>query len=443
MANTLAGAKTAFARLREKRPFVDHLVQAGGRFTADAGNQLAAAITFFSFLSLFPLILLALAVLGFVLKGNPELQAKMAKNISGIIPGSAGSTVTGSITNHAGSTSIVGVLGLLYSGLGWIANLRTALRTVWHQNVNDEGGFAKSKIRDLVILIGLGIALGASIAVSGVGNAATSFVIDKLGLGSIPGITVLTKLAAIAIGVVADILVVLWLFIRLPRVETPIKRVFKGALFGAIGFEILKIVGAYYIGRTTKSPTYGALGGVVGALVWINLVSRFFLFTAVWTVTAPYDDDVAPSGTADAAIAREAGIPEEFAEVDRADNLQGGGEKDAAPTPLRPALMGKPAVGFDGADPDTDPTGEKPGTGRAGGGNADKGGGGRSANGAAGGAPAAGQRIEVVDPYRTSRGGSRTVPAAMMAGAVGAAVLGRLVRGRTPRWDDDDDDEDD
>jgi len=343
--NPIDRAKAVLARLRKKRPFVDHLVRAGARYQADAGNQLAAAVTYFSFLSIFPLLLLALSVMGFVLSNNPDLQAKLLENISGALPG-GGAEVTRSVQGAVSSrvaTGIGGLLGLLYSGLGWVDNLRTAVRTVWHQNVN-AGNFLVTKGKDVLILIGLGLTLVASVAITGIGTAATNFLIDLVGLSPSVGLSVLTRASTVALAVVADVLIFLWLFLRLPKVPAPRSRVLRGALFAAVGFEFLKLVGAYYIARVTKNATatYGTFGVVIGTLVWLNLVSRFVVFAAVWTVTAPYDDDVAPSGTADVRTAELAGIPTEFARADTADNRQ----EDGAPTPLTPALQDRPGVGF-------------------------------------------------------------------------------------------------
>ncbi len=419
MSAALARVKGGFATVRAKRPFLDHLVQAASRYSADAGNQLAAAITYFSFLSLFPLLLLAVSVLGFVLHGDPHLQARVIQNIQSALPGQTKDVISGAV-NSRRAVGLVGLFGLLYSGLGWVENLRTAIRTVWHQNVK-AGNIVKTKLSDLVILVGLGLTLATSVVISGVGNAATSFVIGLLNIGNVPGVTVLTKIVTIAIAIGADVLIFLWLFIRLPKVQTPWRRVLKGALFASIGFEILKLVGAFYIARTTKNATatYGALGVVIGALVWINTVSRFMLFAAVWTVTAPYDDDVAPSGTADRATARAAGIPEEFA-ADDADSPNSRQERNA-PTPLTPALQGKPGVGFGNASQD-DPTGR--------GSRAD-----RSAPTRPGGhEPGRGDRvradagsggIQVVDPYPTGgpAGERRRSSAGQLAGVVGAVLL--------------------
>ena len=115
-------------------------------------------------------------------------------------------------------------------------------------------------------------------------------------------------------------------------------------VLGLTDFEIFdggkeKVSGAIYIERTTENPLYGAFAVIVGLLVWINIVSRVLLLCAAWTVTAPYDSDVPPSGTADAETAREAGIPAEFADNDPDDppTIQ----DDGAPSPLAAAVQGE------------------------------------------------------------------------------------------------------
>jgi membrane protein len=310
----LTRVSAGVARARGKAPWLDHLVQAGQRYGADQGNQLAAAVTYFSFLSLFPLLLLTVSVLGFVLAGHPDLTARVIKGISDALPGQSKDAINGAIHSRK-AVGLIGLLGLLYAGLGWVGNLRTAIRTVWHQNVN-AGNIVTSKLNDLLILAGLGLALIASVAISGVGNAATSFVTRTLSLAGVPGIGVITRVVTIAIAMAANVVIFLYLFVRLPRVQTPWRRSIKGAVFAAVGFEILKMIGAFYVARTTRNATatYGALGVVIGALVWINLVCRFVIFAAVWTVTAPYDDDVPPSGTADPKTAQPAGNPTDSAE---------------------------------------------------------------------------------------------------------------------------------
>jgi membrane protein len=325
--------KASFATLRRKRPLVDHLVQMFGRYQADTGDRLAAAVTFYWFLSLFPILLMAVYITSLALGADAGKQVT-----DGLQPylGQATAGAVGKVVqNSAGKAGLIGLAGTLLSGLGWIQALREAIRTMWHQNVT-AGNIITRKIIDAIALVGLFAVIAGSVVLSGAATATTASVLDFLGLTDTTGATFFTIALSYVLGAVVDVLIFLYLFLRLAKVPTPVRQVLKGAVFGAIGFEVLKAFGALYVGRTTSKgeATYGTFAVVVGLLLFLNLVSRLVLYAAAFVVTAPYDSDVRPSGTADAAQARRSGIPEEYADTDV--NLQ----EDGAPTPLGPAFTG-------------------------------------------------------------------------------------------------------
>ena len=328
--------KASFQRARDARPALDHVVRAYQRYTADAGDRQAAAVTFFAFLSFFPLLALAASVLGYFL--GDEAVGTVVREVDGYAPGLAeqlGLQDLLSSNRKAGAAGLLGLVGLLFSGLGWVDALREAVRTMWHHNVKEGNLFVK-KARDVVILVGLGATVVLSVGVSAATGAFTGAALDLLDLETTFVATAVAKVVGIALGLAASTALFLYLFLRLPRVAAPFRRVLRGALLAAVLFEVLKRVGAVYIDRTTENPLYGVFAVVVGLLVWINLVSRLFLMCAAWTVTAPYDSDVEPSGTANAEVAREAGIPAEFADSDDPPTIQ----QDGAPSPLAAAVQG-------------------------------------------------------------------------------------------------------
>ena len=98
-------------------------------------------------------------------------------------------------------------------------------------------------------------------------------------------------------------MVFLWLLRVVPSVSHPLRRLLPGALFGAAGFEVLKLIGGYYLSLIDGSVTASAFGGAVGLLIWINLVARFAFFTAAWTATLRSIETPASSsgGASDAA----------------------------------------------------------------------------------------------------------------------------------------------
>ena len=328
--------KASFQRARDARPALDHVVRAYQRYTADAGDRQAAAVTFFAFLSFFPLLALAASVLGYFL--GDEAVRTVVREVDSYAPGLAGQLGLQDLLSSnrkAGAAGLLGLVGLLFSGLGWVDALREAVRTMWHHNVKEGNLFVK-KARDVVILVGLGATVVLSVGVSAATGAFTGAALDLLDLETTFVATAVAKVVGIALGLAASTALFLYLFLRLPRVAAPFRRVLRGALLAAVLFEVLKRVGAIYIDRTTENPLYGVFAVVVGLLVWINLVSRLFLMCAAWTVTAPYDSDVEPSGTANAEVAREAGIPAEFADSDDPPTIQ----QDGAPSPLAAAVQG-------------------------------------------------------------------------------------------------------
>lgn len=276
-------------RQRAKRPWLDHLIRAYQQYKGANGDHVAAGITYFSFLALFPLVLLAASVAGFVLANNGDLQDRLQKGIAKNVPGSLGDTISEavqSVIEHRSSIGVVALLGVAYAGLGWIANLRTGVQIVWGGEVEKES-FVKAKLADLVILVGLGLGIVLSLALTSGGTAAAHAVVDLLNLDGVPGMGTLVGAIGILLALAADTLLFMWMFTRLPGRPIRYRTVLRGAIFAAVGYEILKVVGTTYIAKVTSNPTYGPLAGVIGLLVWIDLVSRFLLLSAAWTATGP------------------------------------------------------------------------------------------------------------------------------------------------------------
>jgi membrane protein len=309
-ATASAGRLIPAARARSRS--VDHLIQAGGRYQSEAGDRLAAAISYYAFLAFFPLLLLGISVVGYVLQGDVELRNRVIARVADYLPGVYDAIVDNieNVTSHRRGIGVFAVAGLVWAGLGWLDCLREALRVIWHHDVR-VGSFARKKLIDLVTLLGLGVTIAASLAVTGLVGASAGWLLGEIGLGGDSTAAVIaTGTMGLLLGVVADTALFLFLFNQLPKLNWPFRRLVTGAIFGAVGFGLLKIIGRFYIARVVfnSSASMGALAVVAGLLVWMNLVSRLTLFAAAWTVTAPYDDDVAPSGTSSPDAAEQAGL---------------------------------------------------------------------------------------------------------------------------------------
>ncbi len=285
----MAAARAVLRRQRARRPWLDHLVHAGGRYDRVQGDLLAAGVTYYVFLALFPVLLLAASVAGFVLSGDAELEQRLVTGIRDAVPGSTGDDLAeqaGREIDLATTFGLVGLAGFLFVGLGAVDKLRIGMDVVWRGRP-DPPDFLVDRLKDLGALLGLGAAAAVSIALTTSGTAASSQVLDLLGLAQAPGAFLLTAVVAIALALVGDTLVFLWLLKGVPGNPFGVRELLPGAVFGAVGLEVLKLVGNWYLTRIGENVTAQTLGGFVGLIVWINVVARFAFYTAAWTATIP------------------------------------------------------------------------------------------------------------------------------------------------------------
>lgn len=278
------GVKRVLRRARARWRTVDHLGRAYIRYRDQRGDRMAAALTFYGFLSFFPLVALAFAVTGYIVAISPHAHDAVAKGIDQIVPELAHRLPVDQIAAAKAGASVFALLGLAWSGLGWIGVWRESLRTIW-QGAEDEGNPVVNRLRDLGVLCLLGLALLASVILSSASSSATHAVLGWLGLADVTGAGTLLRLIALSVAVVADGLIFFILFTTLAGTKAPWRHLLRGCLFGAVGFEVLKLVGTLFIAHTLRNPVYASFAVIVGLLVWINLASRFILFTAAWTAT--------------------------------------------------------------------------------------------------------------------------------------------------------------
>ena len=277
-------AKAWWTRYRATHLWLRHVLAAYARMSKTNANQYAAAITYFSFLAIFPLLLLAVAIVGYVLISQPHLQTELFSKITDQVPGKLGMTIKKAINKaiaNRGSVGIIGILGVLLTGLGWIGNLRQAIDAVWGHQAPKKN-FVASRVANLVVLGGLGLGVILSVGLTAVGTSATTQILDAAGLDSVPGATYLLKVFGIAIAASADMFVFWWVLVRLPAVSLDRRTMLKGVLMASIGFEILKIVGTYTVAHAAQSKTAGPFALPIAILVWIQLVCRFMLFCCSW-----------------------------------------------------------------------------------------------------------------------------------------------------------------
>jgi membrane protein len=288
---------TKLEQLRARYAWLDHLVRAGQRYTERHGDHYAAAITYFSVLSLVPLILAGVAIAGYVLFFNPALLEELRSGVSENLPAGLNELIDPIIANaidNRGTLGIVALLGALYTGVGWMSNLRAALSEQWG-HVPEAPPMAKRLLFDLLTLAGLGAALVGSFAITGIASGATRAVLGFVGLADQVWAQVLLVVLGVLLGLLANWLIFLWVIARLPRQHATLRSAARAALLGAVGFEVLKQVMNIYLGTVSTSPTGAVIGPFVGLLVFVFFVSRFLLFVTAWAATAQDNEQEVPA----------------------------------------------------------------------------------------------------------------------------------------------------
>ncbi|MER7766333.1 YhjD/YihY/BrkB family envelope integrity protein [Kitasatospora sp. NPDC096140] len=302
-------------------------------FSAARGNRLAGAVTFFGFLALFPLLTVGLAIAVATLSDSRvhDLQER----ISDQLPGISDALDLPSLVASAGTVGLVSGALLLISGLGWVDTMRTSIRDLW-QLPDDEGNAVLRKAWDVVVLGGLGLVSLFSLAASAAGTTLAGRIAEAIGLGSgylLTGVGVL-----IAIG--CDTLLFAYLLAPFPGITGQRRRdVLRGALIGAVGFELLKILLASYLGSVAGRSLYGAFATPVALLLWINFVCRLLMYCVAWTATA------------DPEAARERTRAHGRALLEAADKAQAQAEERAEARAGKARAQAEKAAGNGGARP--------------------------------------------------------------------------------------------
>lgn len=275
-------------RARRRSRFLDHVIRTWERYRGVRGDVEAGAVTYFAFLSFFPVLALAFFVVGYVARVYPGARDNLVSAIQQVLPGlvgdGPGEISLSSISHNASAIGIIGALGVLYSGLGWVAAMGTALQVVFETPERKRPNFIMSKLRDLVALLLIGVTLIIAVAVSGAVHGLSQQILDWVGLGS--SLSWLLVLLGVVIGIGANMVLFFAMFRLLALPAASNRALWSGALVGALGFEILKQLSTILLQSTKSQPAFQAFGIALILLVWINYFSRDVLYAAAWAHTA-------------------------------------------------------------------------------------------------------------------------------------------------------------
>jgi inner membrane protein YhjD len=266
------------------------------KFGDDQGTYLTALITYYGFLSLFPLLLLLVTILGFVLQGDPALQAKLVDSTLSQLP-IVGMQLGNSVRALRGSATgiVIGILGTLYGCLGAAGAMQNAFNRVWAIPRNRRPNPFALRLRGMLLLLVLGVGVLVTTGLSGLTTSASVF-----------GATVGTLIEILAVVLATATNVGLFMLaFRLLTADGHTRQLRTGAVVAGLGWQLLQLLGTYLVTHLLRgtAATYGVFGLVLGLIAWIYLLSLVIVVAAEVNVVAhkrlwpralltPFTDDV-------------------------------------------------------------------------------------------------------------------------------------------------------
>jgi YihY family inner membrane protein len=235
------------------------------KYFDDQGPFLAALITHYGFVLLFPVLLIFVTVLGFVLSGHPGLQHELLHSALGQFPviGNRLAQVAHPLGGSAFAL-LIGVLITLYGGLGVGQALQNAFNRIWGVPRNDRPDPFRSRLRDLLLLVLLGIGAVVTTALTAVTTG-----------GSVYGMALgpWARVGGTAAATVTYVALFLAVFHVLTARRLTRREALTSAIAAGLSWQALQYLGTYYAGLklARADALYGLFGIVFGLFAWIYL----------------------------------------------------------------------------------------------------------------------------------------------------------------------------
>jgi YihY family inner membrane protein len=237
------------------------------KFVDDQASQLAALISYYGFVSIFPLLLVLVTILGFVLQGHPEDQRKILDGTLGQFPILSDSLKLHSLKGSAAAL-VIGVAGSLLAGLGIMGAAQNAFNRIWSVPFKSRPNFLFIRLRGLGMLAILGtMTVVSTVAAGFVGSSSHGAV-------AVLGGTLLAFVVNVALFMTA--------FKLLTAVDVDWRTCLPGVLVAAVTWQLLQHLGGFYLDHELKhtQPLYGIFAVVLGLLAWLYIGAQLIIFAA-------------------------------------------------------------------------------------------------------------------------------------------------------------------
>jgi membrane protein len=263
-----------FDRFQQRHRWLGFPLAVLQKYADDQGGYHAAAITYYGFFALFPLLLVLTTVLGFILQSHPHLEQRIVASALGQFPVIGPQLSHGSL--HGSTLALVlGLAAALWAGMGVFLAAQNAMNHLWGVPFKRRPDPLRARGRALLLLLLLG---GGALAATVLGALAT--------VGERFGLT--WKIGSLALSTTLNI-GLFWLGFRLLTArEVSWRQLRGGAIAAGVLYELLQTLGGYYVGHTLKNASnlYGTFGLVIGLLSWIYLAAHITLLAAEGNIVA-------------------------------------------------------------------------------------------------------------------------------------------------------------
>lgn len=278
MANPADAALRRIDRLQRRNRWLAFVVGVVKKFGDDDAGKQAALIAYYGFFSFFPLLLVLVTVLGFLVGSSSTFANDVVHSVLARFP-IIGDQIQENVGSLKGSglALAIGIVGAIWGGMRVVRAAQGSMDSVWNVPRKDRPNQVHSRLRALGLLVVFGIGLIASTALTGLATA-------------LAGKSFWGGVAVLAVSTCVNFVFFLAAY-RLLTVATPSwAQLIPGTLVAALFSVVLQTLGSYLVGHTLKnaSQTYGFFGIVIGMLTWIYLQAQLFLLAAEVNVVAAY-----------------------------------------------------------------------------------------------------------------------------------------------------------
>jgi membrane protein len=252
---------------QQQSPRLRFLAAVLKKFQDDQAGQLAALVAYYGFVSLFPLLLVLVTVLGFVLQGDPGEQKRILDSALGQFPLISDQLKLKSLTGSSIALT-VGVLGSLLAGMGVTGATQNAFNRIWSVPFKNRPNFLQAHLRGLAMLAILGTLFVVSTTDAGFVGSATH---------SAPKVV-----AGIVVAFAFNLALFMTAFKLLTAVDVSWRQLLPGVIVAAVFWQLLQHLGGFYVDHELKhtQPLYGFFAVVLGLLAWLYLGAQLTIFAA-------------------------------------------------------------------------------------------------------------------------------------------------------------------